>query len=76
MYAWLVIFVGLLFTCVNDLSILEGRNVMYWTLGILIIIFMHVTSLIISVLESISVCVLYSVISLSVHFVLLIILAK
>ena len=76
MYAWLVIFVGLLFTCVNDLSILEGRNVMYCTLGILIIIFMHMTSLIISVLESISVCVLYSVISLSVHFVLLIILAK
>ena len=50
--------------------------VMYCTLGILIIIFMLMTSLIISVLESISVCVLYSVISLSVHFVLLIILAK
>ena len=62
----LIIFVGnWLFTCVNDLSILEGRNVMYCTLGILIIIFMLMTSLIISVLESISVCFVFCHQSLS-----------
>ena len=55
---------------VNDHSILEGRNVMYCTLCIILIVFMLMTSLIISVLESISVCVLYSAISLSVCYVL------